>query len=135
MITIQTTVHASLENAWNAFTLPEAITQWNFAGEEWHCPHASNDLQVGGVFSYRMETRDGSIRFDFGGTYTEIIPHQLIRYVLGDERKVEITFEKTENGILVTEKFDPENQNPHEMQQMGWQMILDRYKTIAECWK
>jgi uncharacterized protein YndB with AHSA1/START domain len=135
MITIQTTVHASLENAWNAFTLPEAITQWNFAGEEWHCPHASNDLQVGGVFYYRMEARDGSMGFDFGGTYTEIIPHQLIRYVLGDERTVEITFEKTENGILVTEKFDPENQNPHEMQQMGWQMILDRYKTIAECWK
>jgi len=135
MITVQTTVNNTLEHAWNAFTLPEAIVQWNFAGEDWHCPSATNDLTVGGAFSYRMEAKDGSFGFDFGGVYSEVVPHQLIHYALPDGRQVKVTFENTDNGILVTESFDPENQNPLEMQQAGWQMILDRYKTIAECWK
>ncbi len=135
MITIQTLVNASLENAWNAFTLPNAITQWNFAGEDWHCPIAQNDLKIGGSFLYRMEARDGSFGFDFEGVYSEVVLHAAIAYALPDGRQVKVLFEKTDDGILVTESFDPENQNPLDMQQMGWQMILDRYKTIAECWK
>lgn len=135
MITVQTTVNNSLEQAWNAFTLPEAIVQWNFAGEDWHCPIAKNNLEVGGSFLYRMEAKDGSFGFDFEGVYSAVTPHALIAYALPDGRQVKVTFEETPNGILVTESFDPENQNPLEMQQAGWQMILDRYKGIAECWK
>jgi len=33
---------------------------------------------------------------------------------------------------LVTEQFEPENQNPEEMQQMGWQMILNNFKEYTE---
>ncbi len=135
MITIQTLVNASLENAWNAFTLPNAITQWNFAGEDWHCPNAQNDLKIGGSFLYRMEAKDGSFGFDFEGTYSEVVLHSSIAYAMPDGRQVKVTFEAVNDGVLVTESFDPENQNPVDMQQMGWQMILDRYKTIAECWK
>lgn len=135
MITIQTLVNASLENAWNVFTLPNAITQWNFAGEDWHCPMAQNDLQIGGSFLYRMEAKDGSFGFDFEGTYSEVVQYTMIAYAMPDGRKVKVLFEQTEKGILITESFDPENENPLDMQQMGWQMILDRYKTIAECWK
>ena len=31
----------------------------------------------------------------------------------------------------VTERFDPEGENPHDMQRMGWQMILDRFAAYA----
>ncbi len=33
---------------------------------------------------------------------------------------------------LVTEQFEPEQQNPEEMQQMGWQMILNNFKEYTE---
>ena len=41
-ITVQTTVAVDLEKAWDAYTRPEHITQWNFADPSWHCPQASN---------------------------------------------------------------------------------------------
>ncbi len=79
-----------------------------------------------------MEAKDGSFGFDFEGEYTNIVNHQIIEYKLGDERQVKITFEQVEGCTLVTEAFDAETENPIEMQQMGWQMILNNYKKHAE---
>jgi uncharacterized protein YndB with AHSA1/START domain len=45
------------------------------------------DLRVGGVFSSRMEAKDGSMGFDFAGTYTKIIEHKLIEYSFGARRR------------------------------------------------
>jgi len=87
---------------------------------------------VGGRFSYRMEARDGSFGFDFAGTYTSVDELKRICYALGDERTVEILFDEKDNGVLVTETFDPENDNPIDMQQQGWQMILDNFKNYVE---
>ena len=125
-------VNAPIEVVWNSFTNPEHVQQWNFAGEDWHCPSATNDLRVGGEFHYMMAARDGSFSFDFSGIYDVVDSNKLIVYHLGDSRVVEVVFETTENGTLVTEKFDPENQNPLEMQTAGWQMILDRFKAHTE---
>ena len=132
MITIQTTVKNTLQKTWDAFVLPENITQWNFAGEDWHCPKATNDLTVGGQLNARMEAKDGSVGFDLIGIYDEIIPHEKIAYHFEDGRKITVTFEKTDDGILVTESFDPENIHSEEMQRTGWSMILENFRKHAE---
>lgn len=131
-ITIETTLLAPVAKVWHHWTTPESIMQWNAALDAWHCPHASNDLRVGGAFSARMEARDGSFGFDFAGTYTEVILHSLIACSLGDARKVVIRFEAVQGGCRVTESFDAEDQNSAEMQKSGWQAILDRFKAFVE---
>lgn len=131
-ITISVTVNQNIEKSWAAWTLPEHIVKWNFASDDWQCPSASNDLRIGGRFNWRMEAKDGSFGFDFEGEFINVVNHKIIEYKMADERCVKITFEPVEGGILVTEVFDAETQNPIEMQEMGWQMILNNYKKHAE---
>ncbi|MDB5284050.1 MAG: Activator of Hsp90 ATPase 1 family protein [Bacteroidota bacterium] len=131
-ITIETTVKALPEKVWKFWSLPEHITKWNNASDDWHTPRAENDLRVGGKFSARMEAKDGSFGFDFGGVYDEVKNNQLIAYTLGDGRKVKITFSAIGNDTKVTETFDAENTNPIEMQKNGWQAILNNFKKYVE---
>ena len=76
-ITVETTVAAPIEDVWRAWTTPEDIKRWNAASDDWHTTAATVDLRVGGRFSSRMEAKDGSMGFDFAGTYTEVVPHEL----------------------------------------------------------
>lgn len=115
-ITVQTTVHAPVEKVWEYWTEPKHITQWNNASEDWHTPVAENDLTVGGKFLTRMEAKDGSFGFDFGGIYDEVKVNEVISYTLGDERKVTIKFNGQGNETQVIETFDAETTNPIEMQ-------------------
>jgi uncharacterized protein YndB with AHSA1/START domain len=131
-VTVKTTVHAPVEKVWNYWTEPNHIKNWNNASEDWHTPVAENDLRPGGKFLSRMEAKDGSFGFDFGGIYDEVKELEFISYSLGDGRKVEITFTGKENGTEVVETFDVETTNPVEMQQAGWQAILDNFKKYAE---
>ncbi len=131
-ITISATVNATPEKVWQYWNLPEHVTQWNQATPDWHCPKASSDLRVGGKFSATMAAKDGSFSFDFEGTYTEVIAHELLRYTMPDGRKVEVKFAGEGNSTVITETFDPETQNPIEMQEAGWQMILNSFKSYAE---
>jgi uncharacterized protein YndB with AHSA1/START domain len=132
VITVQTTVNLPVEKVWESWTKPEHIIKWNSASEDWHTPKAENDLRVGGSFSSRMEARDGSFGFDFGGVYDDVKTHEIIAYTLGDGRKVKITFESNDQGTTVTESFDAENENPEEMQKKGWQSIMDNFKKYTE---
>lgn len=132
MITVQTIVPISIEKAWELWTQPQHITQWNNASDDWHCPKATNDLKVGGTFSYTMASKDGQMSFDFEGTYTSVIPLSVIEYSIIDGRKVIIHFEKAENGILITESFEPENLHSEELQRDGWQAILNNFKKYSE---
>ncbi len=131
-ITVSTTVNVPVEKAWHIWGSPEHITQWNSASPDWHTPRAENDLRTGGKFSSRMEAKDGSFGFDFGGVYDEVIDHQLIRYTMGDGRQVHVQFAGNGNQTTITETFDAESQNPVEMQRGGWQAIMDNYKKYAE---
>ena len=132
MITVQTTVNAPLDKVWFAFNNPEDIVKWNQASPDWHCPKAENDLQNGGTLKSTMAAKDGSFQFEFEAKYDEIIPNKFIRYYIADGRKVEIDFMEENNSTVITEKFDPENQNPEEMQRQGWQAILDSFKNYVE---
>jgi uncharacterized protein YndB with AHSA1/START domain len=131
-ITVQTLVHAPVEKVWAYWTAPEHMVNWSFASDDWHCPAATNDLQVGGTFVATMASKDGSMSFDFIGIYDEIEKHKRIRYHTTDDRVVDVLFEATENGTRVTETFDAENMNPVEMQQAGWQAILNNFKFYTE---
>ncbi|MNX28860.1 hypothetical protein D3C86_589750 [compost metagenome] len=132
MITVQTRVDASIEKVWKLWTSPEHVTKWNNASPDWHTPFAENNLKVGGKFKYTMAAKDGSMSFDFEGVYTDVVGHSFIAYAMADGRKVTITFESLENGVLVTEKFDPETENSEALQQQGWQAILDNFKKYTE---
>lgn len=131
-ITIETTVDAPAEKIWACWTSPEHIMQWNSASEEWHTPTATVDLRVGGKFSSRMETKDGSEGFDFGGTYTKVIKNAHIDYTIDDGRSVSIVFSENDGHTHITEIFEAENENPMEMQKQGWQAILDNFKRYTE---
>ena len=131
-ITVATTVKAPVEKVWKAWTNPDDITKWNSASEDWHSPRAENDLRRGGKFSVRMEAKDGSIGFDFGGEYDDVKENELIEYTMGDGRQVSVRFKPQGEETLVEETFDPENQNSLELQRNGWQAIMDNFKKYVE---
>ena len=131
-ITVSVLVEAPLERVWECWTLPEHITKWNHASDDWECPVAENALRVDGRFSARMQAKDGSEGFDFGGTYTTIDPLRTISFVLYDHRPVTVTFVETDQGVLVTETFEMENENSEELQRAGWQVILNNFKLCAK---
>lgn len=131
-ITITALIDAPMNTVWEKWTNPADVMNWNNASDDWHTPKAENDLRIGGKFSYTMAAKDGSFSFDFGGTYTDLIEHKLIEYALGDEREISISFVEENGMIRVTEKFDPEQTNPLEMQQAGWQAILNNFKKYVE---
>ncbi len=132
MITVKTTVNAPIEKVWESWTQPKHITQWNNASDDWHCPKATNDLKVGGKFNYTMASKEGAMSFDFEGEYTNIKEFSTIEYQIIGGRKVIINFEETENGVVITESFEPEEVNSQEMQKSGWQAILDNFKKHTE---
>jgi uncharacterized protein YndB with AHSA1/START domain len=131
-ITVEVTAKVPVEKAWNFWNAPEHITHWCAASDDWHAPKAENDLRVGGKFTTRMEAKDGSFGFDFGGTYTEVKANARIAYIMDDGRKAEIDFIKEGDTTKVIETFEAESENPVEMQKGGWQAILNNFKKYAE---
>jgi uncharacterized protein YndB with AHSA1/START domain len=131
-ITIKATIAADKQKVWDYYTKPEHITNWNFAADTWHCPFASNDMQVGGKYIARMEAKDGSFGFDFEAVYNEITEGKSFTYTMPDNRVVNVLFHENGNQTEVTIIFDPENENPAELQQQGWQAILDNFKRYLE---
>src|SRR5690606_1139128 len=131
-ITVETEVKAPRESVWNSWLQPDDITQWKFADESWHCPWAEVDAVVGGKMRSRMEAKDGSEGFEFEVSFTRVEPQKLLHYVMDDGREVEVVFTKTATGTKVVETFDAENVYPPEMQQAGWQSILNNFKKYVE---
>jgi uncharacterized protein YndB with AHSA1/START domain len=130
-ITVETFVHAPIEAVWRAWTTPDDITQWNAASQDWHTTRASVDLRVGGAFSSRMEAKDGSIGFDFSGTYTQVVANQLLEASFG-ERTLRVEFSEGDGGVTVTETFDAESTHSVEQQRDGWQAILNKFARHVE---
>ena len=131
-ITVETVVNAPMEKVWKYWSSPEHITQWCQASDDWHAPYADNDLKDGGKFRTTMAAKDGSFSFEFEGVYTKVNEHEFIGYTMSDGRKVSVEFEAQGNKTKVTETFDPESENSVEMQQQGWQAILDKFAQHVE---
>lgn len=125
-ITVETTINAPVDRVWSAYTTPDDIKQWNAASDDWHTTQSTVDLREGGSFSSRMEAKDGSFGFDFAGTYTKVVPNQLIEYSFG-ERGAVVEFNRAADGVTVRVTFDAEEQHSAEQQRQGWQSILDNF--------
>ncbi|TAL40208.1 MAG: polyketide cyclase [Chitinophagaceae bacterium] len=132
IITVENIINAPVEKVWECWTKPEHITQWNNASDDWHTPWAKNDLREGGSFVSRMEAKDGSMGFDFGGVYDAVRTNEYIEYTIGDGRKVKVTFTAQGKTTKVVESFEAENMNSIELQRGGWQAILDNFKKHTE---
>jgi uncharacterized protein YndB with AHSA1/START domain len=130
-IIVETIVNAPIEKVWLAYNTPEHIMKWNTASEDWHTTSSSVDLRVGGIFSSRMEAKDGSFGFDFAGTYTKLIENQLIEYSFG-ERTAKVEFSEVPTGVKVRVEFESEETHSVEQQQQGWQEILNSFTRYVE---
>jgi uncharacterized protein YndB with AHSA1/START domain len=127
-ITVKVTINAPISKVWEYWNQPEHIMKWAFASDDWEAPFAENDLRTGGKFTTTMAAKDKSASFDLIGVYTAVKEHQLIEYDMEDGRHVKVEFSSTPEGVVVTETFDPENENSEELQRNGWQAILDNFK-------
>jgi uncharacterized protein YndB with AHSA1/START domain len=133
-IAVETSVAAPIGTVWKAYTTPADIKMWNAASDDWHTTAASVELREGGQFSSRMEAKDGSMGFDFAGTYTKIVPDKLIEYAFGD-RTAQVEFTPCPNGVAVRVTFDSESTHSIEQQRSGWQAILDNFARYVEAKK
>jgi uncharacterized protein YndB with AHSA1/START domain len=132
-VTVVALVRAPVEQVWAHYTTPDHITQWNHASDDWHTPRAENDARPGGKFLYRMEARDGSLGFDFTGTYKRVETNKSLAYALDDGRRVEVTLTEDEaSGTRIEVEFEPDSANSIELQRTGWQAILDSFKAYVE---
>jgi uncharacterized protein YndB with AHSA1/START domain len=131
-VTVETTVSVPVAKAWELWTNPRHIIKWNTASDEWHTPRAENDLRVGGKWTSRMEAKDGSMGFDFGGEYTEVRELETLASTMGDGRRMTVRFRSDGNETHVSETFETESENPVEMQRAGWQAIMDNFKKYAD---
>ncbi len=130
-ITVEAEISAPIDAVWRAWNTPADIMQWNAASDDWHTTRSAVDLREGGAFSSRMEAKDGSMGFDFEGTYTAIVEHALIESRLGD-RTIRVEFLPQPAGVTVRETFDADPTHTTEQQRQGWQAILDRFKRHVE---
>lgn len=130
-ITVKTRIAASPDKVWEYWTNPDHITNWNFATPEWQCPSAINELKPGGTFSWRMEAKDGSMGFDYQGTYDTITVPSLIEKKLDDGRRVTIKITGQGDDSELSETFEPDANHP-DLQRQGWQAILDNFKQYVE---
>ena len=131
-ISVTATINADKQTSWNHYTNPDHIVKWNFADPSWHCPAATNDMQVGGKYFARMEAKDGSFGFDFEAEYKEITNGEQFSYTMNDGRNATVTFKSIDDKTNVLITFDAENENPIEFQRQGWQAILDNFKNYTE---
>ena len=132
VITVEDAINAPVEKVWEYWTKPQHIIKWCYASDDWHTPRAENDLRVGGSFASRMEAKDASMGFDFGGVYDAVRKNEYIEYTIGDGRKVQINFIADGDKTKVVESFEAETTNSIEMQRGGWQAILDNFKKYTE---
>jgi uncharacterized protein YndB with AHSA1/START domain len=130
-IVVETLVHAPVADVWNAYNTPADIQQWNAASDDWHTTRSTVDLREGGAFSSRMEAKDGSFGFDFAGTYTKVVPQQLIEYSFGDRTGV-VEFLPGATGVTVRVTFDAETTHSEDQQRQGWQAILNNFAKHVE---
>jgi len=131
-ITVTASVNVSKEKASDLWTLPEHIVHWNHASEEWSCPRAETDLKVGGRYTFRMEAKNGSMGFDMSGTYLKVDEPGFLSYDMDDGRVIEVTFIEKDGVTEVIEMFEPDSNHSRDLQQQGWQAILNNFKSYAE---
>ena len=132
ILTVQILIEDNIQSVWDKWTTPNDIKIWDNISDLWHTPVVINNLKVGGRFLYRMESKDKSEGFDFSGTYTQIIKHELIEYITTDSRKVSIEFEHLNDFTIIVQNFESDINNCSETQKAGWVSVLESFKNYVE---
>lgn len=131
-IQAQVTVRRPLDAVWEAWTSPEAIAQWNIPFDHWHTPLVQLQLEEGGTFLFRMETKDGTEGFDYRGRYDKIVSRELITCTLDDGRRSIVRFASDGKRTIVTEQFEPEGETSPELQKEFCRKVLEKFKGYVE---
>lgn len=131
-IIISSYVNAKTEKVWQYYNQANHIVNWNFASDDWCCPKVESDFIEGGKYVARMEAKDGSFGFDFEAVFDEIREPERVAYTMADGRRAEIKFKPEGEFTLVKISFDPDQSHSKEMQQEGWQAILNNFKKYVE---
>ena len=121
-----------MKTVWRAWLEPKHVEQWNAASDDWHTPKAISDVRDGGRFVNTMAAKDGSVSFDFSGSFIEIVDYEKIVTQLDDHRMVWVVFESKADEIVVVQTFEIEDENTEELQRQGWQAILNNFKKYVE---
>lgn len=130
-ITVEATINAAIENVWKLWATPADIMQWNNPSDG-QTSEVVNDLKDGGQFLFRMQAKDGSDGFDFGGKYDKVILNEHIEYTLDDGRKTINKFIENENSVTITETFEPEAKTSLDVQRDFCQGVLNNFKKYVE---
>lgn len=132
MIEISVSINATLDEVWEKYTSVNDIQYWAFASDDWAAEGIENNLSPGGSFKNRNFAKDGSMEFMFSGVYNEVTPKERLACTLDDGRKVEVNFKENGKFVELQQLFEPETENPEEMQKQGWQAYLNNFKKHAE---
>lgn len=132
MVKVSVDIQAPLAKVWDKWISVDGVQYWAFASDDWAAEGIENDVRPGGTFKSRNFAKDGSFEFMFGGTYDTVDPQKHVTYTLGDGRKVEVAFDEAADGVTITQLFEPENENPEQQQQEGWQAYLNNFKKYVE---
>ena len=126
-IKVAIAVKDSMERVWECWTQTEHIKEWYHALDSWYVPSAEVNFKEGGKFEIKMAAMDKSGALSFNGKYDTIKKHERIDFTIDDGRKVVVTFQETDNGILILEEFEGTSTQPPAAQEMGWQLILKSF--------
>ena len=130
-ITIDTQIQAPLALVWQAYTSPEDMLEWSALSDKWIITLSCVDLRVGGQFSSRMEAKDGSFGFNYEGIYTQILPHRLVEYRLGD-CFTQVEFRDCGSSVQVKVTLDAQVSPSLEEQEAAWLEVLARFRRHVE---
>jgi len=132
LISVIVTINQSLDLVWETWNDETQMKHWAFTTPEYEVRNAKNDLKIGGGYSYEMVSKESDVAFQYAGTYTQIDLNQFISFVLNDGRKVDIEFSLIEDLVYLKLQFEPVLEQDLDVQQEGWQNILNNFKNYVE---
>ncbi|MFI5446451.1 SRPBCC domain-containing protein [Polaromonas sp. UC242_47] len=123
---LQRTYPVPPEKVWQAWTTPQALTQWFGPGEPSSVTRADLDVRIGGRYHIAFTTPDGEAH-DVSGVYQEVLKHRKLVFTWAwkstPERVSRVTValrptaEGTELTFLHEQFFDQAARDNHER---GW---------------
>ena len=132
-------LRAPAERVFKAFIDPDAMVKWlppyGFTGKM-----HSMDARVGGSYKMSFTNFGTGSSHSFGGTYTELTPHERIRYTdkfddpnMPGEMQVTVTLKKVVCGteVEIVQTGIPA-MIPAEMCYLGWQESLSQLAHVVE---
>lgn len=138
-ITIHRVFKAPPERVYRAFLDPDAMARWSppygFLGKV-----HSTDPRVGGGYRMSFTNFGTGTTHSFGGTYTELVPHERIRYTdrfddpaMPGEMDILVTLRAVSCGteVTITQAGIPE-MIPPEMCHLGWQESMAQLANLVE---